>query len=130
MSGPEPETGRMLDALRGMIQNAQALFAGRLELASVELAEEKIRFAQLLLLAAAVTVFGLLVLTCVTLAVLVLTWDTPARNWVLPGFTLVYAGAAIGTYRRLRRRLTREAPPFAGTIEEFRKDRAWFSNEP
>jgi uncharacterized membrane protein YqjE len=129
MSEPESGGGRSLDALRRTIHDLQGLFASRLELASVELAEEKYRLAQLLFLAKSVAVFGQLALVFGTLTVVVLTWDTPARNWVLAAFTLVYAGATVWLYRRLRHRLKNDAMPFSGTIDEFRKDRAWFSNK-
>lgn len=129
MSEPEPESNRLLDTLHRTFGNLQALLASRLELASVELCEEKLRLAQLVFLANSVAVFGLLALMAGTFAVVVLTWGTPACVWVLAGCTLLYASLALWNYLRLRNRLKHDAPPFSGTIAEFRKDSAWFSNE-
>lgn len=129
MSEAEPEGSRLLDTLRRTVAHFQALLTSRLELASVELHEEKYRLARLLFLANAVAVFGLLALTAGTFAVLILTWDTAARAWVLPGFALLYGGLALWSYLRLRNRLKHDSPPFAGTIAEFQKDSAWFSKK-
>ncbi len=129
MNVPEPAAGHWFDALRRTLHNLHALLASRVELASVELAEEKYRVAQIVFLAHGAALFGLLTLLCATSAVVVLTWDTAARFWVLPAFTLVYAGAAFWSYRRLRARLKNDPAPFARTLEEFRQDRACFSNK-
>jgi len=129
MSEPEPGSNRLLDTLHRTFGNLQALLASRLELVSVELREEKYRLAQLLVLAGSVAVFGLLALMAGTATLVVLVWDTAARVWVLAGFTLFYGGLALWNYLRLRSRLKDDAPPFSGTITEFRKDSAWFSNE-
>jgi uncharacterized membrane protein YqjE len=129
MSGPEPEAGRLLDSLRRTGQHLQGLVTTRLELASVELAEQKIHLAQIVWFAAGVAVFAIVALLCLTFAVVVFTWDTAARVWVLPGFVVLYGALGFAMYRGLRRRLRDDPPPFAGTVEEFRRDRAWFSNE-
>ena len=129
MSETEPRGGRPLESLRRTLRNLQALLAGRLELASLELTEEKYRLISLLLLVHGVWVFATLALIFTTLTVVVLTWDSPARTWVLPGFAVLYLGGALWAFGRLRHRLRNDPPPFSGTVDEFKKDREWFSNE-
>jgi uncharacterized membrane protein YqjE len=99
------------------------LLRTRLELASVELAEERDRIQhQLVTLVAAIAMFLFALLFAATW-VIVYFWDTN-RLTAIAVVTIVFAlaGAAL---LMLRSQAARVAPmPFAATIAEFERDRA------
>lgn len=104
-----------------MVQN-------RLELFAVEVEEEKGQLVTLFLLAAAVTIFGLMVLLMVTLAIVVLFWDN-GRLYAVGGLALIYAIAGAWSWCSLRSRI-RNHRAFAETIGELQKDRACLQGKP
>jgi uncharacterized membrane protein YqjE len=106
------------DAVLGTAQDRLRLFA-------VELQEEKLRLVQLLLFAAAIILAGIMALTFASLTLAFLFWET-GRFAVLGGITAFYVVALLGLVLGLRRFLRQQMPPFAATLEEFKKDRACF----
>jgi uncharacterized membrane protein YqjE len=99
----------------------------RLQLFAVELQEEKIRFVQAIVLAAAAVALGAVALTLVTITVVVLCWDggrVPALC-VLSGLYIIATGAAVWL---LKKKLA-GAPAFNSTLSELEKDRACFLPE-
>ena len=74
-------------------------------------------------------VLALLALFSVTILIIALTWETAARNWVIAGVALLYAAGAVWSCRRLKQVVAQSPPPFAATLEEFKKDREWFRKE-
>ena len=118
-STPPP---RFFDSLRSLLGNVAAMARTRLELASVELAEEKARLmsqAFLGLLGLAFLGLGVLALTAL---IVILCWDT-YRWQVLAGLVALYFGIAAYCLLRVRREL-REAPAmFEATLAELDKDR-------
>lgn len=105
----------------------------RLELASVEFAEAREHtLVRVVVLATAAVCFAFALLMGSLLIVVVL-WDTH-RVEALLGVTLAYAAiglVALWHLRRLRREVAR---PFAASLAELERDRAWlagrFGDEP
>lgn len=118
----------MLDALRRLGETLVAAAEHRLELFAVELQVEKVRALDVLVRAAALVVLGLLTLVAGTATVVVALWHT-SPVLVLAGVTLLYGLGAAGLLASIRRRLQAGPKPFAGTLEELRKDRACFGNK-
>ena len=113
LSGP----GRMLRTLLDVAEN-------RVELFLLESKEQRLRFFDALLLAAAGVVCALMTLLMITLTVVVVFWDTH-RVLVLVLFTVTYASASVVALAALRSRL-RKWQAFTATLEEFKKDIACF----
>lgn len=121
MSDANP-TG-LFSSLKRLGELTLATAQNRIELFVVELQEEKARFVQAVLLAAAAIALGAVALTLVTITVVVLCWDNgrvPALG-VLSGLYIMASAAAAW---RLKKKLG--APPFSATQAELEKDRACF----
>lgn len=106
---------RILDTLLAAAQN-------RIELFLVELEEEKCRMVETLICLAAVVAFGMMALTLITFAIVIVFWDSWRLTAVgtLTGLYLVAAGLS---WRAMRARLNNRNA-FTGTLEELRKDRS------
>lgn len=118
-----------LASAREILHSIWGLLEKRLELATTELEEERHRLISLLVYIAVFALLGLLALFTGTLLVIALTWGTGARYWVIAGLTLAYGAGAAWGFTSLKRRLAQSPPPFAATLEEFKKDRAWFQEK-
>jgi uncharacterized membrane protein YqjE len=113
-----------------MMASAQALLAGlldigtsRLALARVEIEEERLRLAGLLIWAC-VGLFMLGVgLVLLALLLVLLAWNGP-REWVLGGLTLAYLLAAAAACWRWRRLSANKPPLLAATLAELKRDQA------
>lgn len=125
----EPSRPGPIDAVREALQSFWGLLEKRLELAATEFQEQRHRLINQLVWIAAIVVLALLALFTLTILIIALTWDTAARIWVIAGLAIAYAGGAGWCAVTLKRVITRSPPPFAATIEEFRKDREWFRKE-
>jgi uncharacterized membrane protein YqjE len=123
-SGDRP-TGGLFDSLRRLLDASLGLVQRRIEIFALELQEEKVRALDLLVRVAAVVVLGLLTLVAGTATMVVALWQT-SPVLVLGLVTLAYGLAAAGLGWGLRKRLRHGPKPFAGTIEEFRRDRECF----
>jgi uncharacterized membrane protein YqjE len=123
-SGDRP-SGGLFDSLRRFVDGTLGLVQRRIELFALELQEEKARALDLLVRAAALIVLALLTLVAGTATVVVALWHT-SPVLVLAVVTAAYALGAAGLALGLRRRLRAGPKPFAGTLEEFRKDRECF----
>lgn len=126
-SGPTPSRG-LLDDLRGLFGSVFDLAGRRLELLTIEAQEEKARLLDLAFRAAAVLVLAWMTLVTATATLVVVFWDTHPVA-VLVVVTLAYGGGAALLALSLRRRLRQASRPFAGTIEELRKDRECFGTK-
>ncbi len=94
----------------------------RLELFSLEAAEQRSRLIRLLAMA-----FGALL--CITLAVLVFTlllalyfWPTEYRYWALGLLALGYGLIGLGLFWAVRNALVNDPVPFSATLDELRRD--------
>jgi uncharacterized membrane protein YqjE len=120
-----PEAGPKSAATR-LASAVVALVHTRVELASLELAEERERFKQsIALLAAAVVLLAFAAVTA-TLGIIALFWDTN-RYTAIAVVTVVYA--MLGLLALWRRNALRRdaAPPFAATLDALRKDGEWLT---
>jgi len=104
-----------------MLRSVFDLAQGRLEIFLVELAEERIRLFDALLLVVLGVVCVLMTLVLLTFTLVLIFWDQ--RVLILVGLTLLYGGGAGAAFWTLRKRL-RDWQAFAATLEELKKDRA------
>lgn len=110
-------------AWQRLLRSAGTLLQSRLELAAIELGEERQRLQALLLLGLLAVLFGLLALGGFTALLVILLW--PLGHWqVLSALTLLYAGVAGFCVVRLRAAIHNAPPPFAATRAELAKDSA------
>ena len=128
-SGTPGASGR---GLRGALAQLGAALLGiartRLELVALEVGEVRARATeQLVLILVAGLLFAFALLAASALVV-VLYWDT-YRIAALCGVTIAYV--VLGLIALWRLALTRKtgSPPFAGTLAELERDRAWMANE-
>ena len=99
----------------------------RLELVAVEFDEVRDRtVARLVLLVAALLSFAFALLAASTLVVVVF-WDTH-RIAALCGVALAYLLIGLFALWRFSVRRQTDAPPFAATLAEFARDRAWLTD--
>jgi uncharacterized membrane protein YqjE len=123
---PTAGTGGLRGALARLGGTLFEFARTRLELATVELAEERERtFERLLLLVAAAVGFAFALLAA-SAFVVVWFWDTH-RLLALAGVTVFYV--VVGSIALVRlRALQRTAPkPFASTLAELERDRQWLA---
>jgi uncharacterized membrane protein YqjE len=122
-SPPRPE---FRTAAARFVNSALALAHTRVELAAIELAEERERLKRsAMMIAAAIFMLSFAVLG-VAAWVVVYFWDTH-RLEAIAVVTLVFAIAGVLLFWR-NTALTRESPaPFSATLAELAKDRTWLS---
>lgn len=122
MDATPPTEGGLWSAAARIGKTLRALAENHVELFLVELKEERARFFDALLLAAAGMVCAIMTLVMLTLTVVVAFWDTH-RLLVLGLLTVAYAVAALVAFRTLRARLQRWQA-FSATLEQIKKDRS------
>ncbi|MSU63999.1 MAG: phage holin family protein [Pedosphaera sp.] len=118
-SGVVGTVARVFDMAMATVQN-------RVELFSVELREEKYRIIEAMLLAGAVLALGMMTITLLTLA-LVMLFSESARLIALSILGLIYLTVTIVGACLLRTRL-KNWVSFQGTIGEIKKDRSCLEN--
>lgn len=94
----------------------------RLELASLEFAEQRSRALGLLVLAFAALVLLLLGFLVFSVAVAMYFWPTDHRYLALLVLAGCYVLAGLIAFLRLRSVLIQSPPPFAATLEELERD--------
>lgn len=120
---PGPDGG-MPSVLPRLWRMARRLAASRVDLFLLELKEERLRWFEALLLAAAAVVCGSFALVLFALTLVVMFWEEH-RVAVLALLALASAAGAGGCFWTLRRRLLRWSA-FAATRDQFKKDCACF----
>ncbi len=126
----EPRSSRgPLESARNVLESVLGLVEKRLELAAAELQEEKYRLVDQLVRLAVVGVLGLMSLFVTTIFVIVVTWETGARLYVIFGLAVAYGVAAWRGIVSLKRAVEESPDPFSATVEELRKDREWFQKK-
>jgi uncharacterized membrane protein YqjE len=123
MESRPPASSGFFKNLVGLGDNLIAALQERIELASVELQEEKYRFVRLIIWISAAVFAGGMTLSFATLTIVYLLWDT-ARLAALGGFTLLYGGTLAWVILMLRRQFNQQPKPFEATIESLKEDRA------
>lgn len=123
---PRPERGIYASARR-LASSVVGLLHTRLELALVELQEEKVRLIDILLWIAAAMFMGVMALIITTFALVFLLPEA----WKPVGLvcvSLFYISGCVFCIMVVRHKLLRNDPPFAQTIRELRKDREWLAH--
>lgn len=114
-------------ALGGAVGDIVSMVRTRLEIFSLELAEEKSRLACLAGMALAAALCLFLALLVLSLFIAALFWDTPYRLLAI-GLTAAVYGVAGGVLVWLLiDRLRKDETPFAVTIEELGRDADLFA---
>ena len=124
MSASPPSGGGLFDSVKQMGDTLLSAASNRLELFTVELQEEKCRVIELLILAAAAVICGLMSLLMVTTTVIYLL---PARyRWIaLVALCIVYLIGTAIAWSAVKKRLN-GPKPFSVTVEELKRDRECF----
>ncbi|AOY93185.1 hypothetical protein BKK79_16295 [Cupriavidus sp. USMAA2-4] len=117
-----PTPPKFLESLRNLAGSVVAMLQTRLELASVELAEERARLLRVALLACFGLVFFGLAMVTLTVLIAIVFWDT--YRWQALGALVLIDGAACAACLLAARNIVRRAPPlFEATLAEIDKDR-------
>lgn len=101
-----------------------AIVHNRLELAAIELQEEKSRAISMLIWAAVLIFFGFMTMVALTFTAICVFWDH--RVIVAASFAGFYLIAAVAALLAVKKNLKDPGVPFAETIAQFKKDREWF----
>ena len=110
-----------LEAVAALGREVCAGVRERVELAALELQEEKVRLCQTFVWLGAAIAFALLALLFAALAFVV--WGGEAgRLAVLSVLAFTFGASALVAFVLLRRRLLREVPPLEATREELKED--------
>jgi len=110
------------DSLGGIASGLTGLLGTRLELFSLELAEEKSRLGRAAGMALAAVVLLTLALLVFSLLIAALFWPTEHRYLALGVLAAAYALVGLALLLGARSSLKSALPPFSQTIEELRRD--------
>ncbi|MFI5401227.1 MAG: phage holin family protein [SAR324 cluster bacterium] len=108
-------------SVRQLARNLLAAVRTRAELLAIELAEEKERRQEMLILAVLGALFLALGLQLVAFLVVVVFWDT-ARLAAIAGVTGLYLGISSWAFLRLRYKWRNSPSSFAASLNELSKD--------
>jgi len=123
---PGATTGGLLVSLRRIGASIVSIVHSHVELASLEIERERVRYTRLILLGIVGFFFLALAAITATVFVIVLFWDS--QRLVVIGFLAVLylgIGAAIAGFAQ--REAGRAKRPFSATVEQLRKDRDHFT---
>lgn len=123
MTGANEHPVGLFGPLRAILSSGLGLVQNRLELFSVELQEEKLRFFRLIISAAALAALGTGALAMVTFTLIIAFWET-ARLPVMVGLSSIYVLGTAVLYRRVDAALRHGVKPFSATVDEIKKDRS------
>lgn len=119
----------MVGSLKGIVSASVAAVRTRLALFGLEWAQARadlLRQGLQMIIGAALILMALIL---VTLAVVLLFWDTPYRIWVVVFTAGVYAAVGVGLLILAKRSLTADGGmPFSATIEELSRDADQLAN--
>jgi len=123
MESPAAKPSSVLTAASSLLDSVLSSVHNRVQILSIELQEEKIRFIQLLIWVGAIVFAGMMTLAFASLTVIYIFWEN-ARLAALGGMTLFYAVGLIVLWKRLQIYLARQPKPFEATLSELEKDRS------
>lgn len=115
------DDSRFLDALKGLWRSLLVGLTQRFDLFSLELEEEKQRVFTVVFVAMVAAFSTFMMFLCLNLVILLLSWDGN-RLLVALLMAVFYLAVAGGAALWLRHRIRSAPPPFAASLEEFRKD--------
>lgn len=128
-SGPERPVAGLAAALSGIAATLVALLRTRLELATVELEEERERIQVMLALIVVGSVFACFTFVALSVLVVVWLWDRYQLAALL-GVVFVYALIAVGALLALKQQLRAHGRPFAATLSELERDAEGLRSKP
>ncbi|QPT40740.1 Predicted membrane protein [Oligella ureolytica] len=111
-----------------LLGTVAAMLSNRVELISLELAEERERLVSVVMYAIATAILAAFFLLGLSFLILMLVWDSPYRFAVIGGMTVFYAIVAMFCVARVKS-LFAEAIPFASSIQVFKDDAAKIKGE-
>ncbi len=126
-SEPNPSPTGVLTQIKQLVSTGLSALQNRGELFLLELEEEKTHAMELLVWAMAVGLLGLMFLIVFT-GLVILLFPPPLRIWAIMGFCILYAVGALLALLNLKSILKTGAPPFAGSVNEMKKDREWLES--
>lgn len=121
----ENSTG-LFGSVRRFVETVVAIVHNRVELAAIELQEEKSRAISLLIWSALLIFFGFMTVVALTLAVIFLFWEQ--KLIVAGSFAAFYLLAALVAFVAMKKKLQNPPVPFAETISQLKKDRDWLES--
>ncbi|HEX2668145.1 MAG TPA: phage holin family protein [Gammaproteobacteria bacterium] len=119
----------LLGSLRTLAATFISVVATRVEILTVELAEERLRLAKILLWSALTVFFAGLALVFLSFLVVAVNWDGH-RVAALLGVVIFHAALGAGTGLLLYRQLGRKSRLFSASLEELHKDRFALNTAP
>ena len=126
--GSTPQPG-LLGSARSVLAALVEIGQTRLQLASTELEEERLRLVELLLYAIATLFFLGIGIVLATLLLVLVFWDGP-RVLVLALGTALFLALAVGLGAAWRHKARSKPPLLATTIAEFKRDRDALTGHP
>jgi uncharacterized membrane protein YqjE len=127
-SGDARSTPGIGNALGSLVASAINLVRTRLELASVEFAEERERAKEVLVLAVCGLLAGSFALLFASVLVIAYFWDT-YRLTAVAGVVAFYVIIAVVIFSRLKQIGQHAHTPFAATLAELENDAAVFKGK-
>jgi uncharacterized membrane protein YqjE len=115
------QTPGLLGSVRGVLAALVEMGQTRLQLAATELEEERLRIADLLLLATAALFFLAIGLVLASLLLVLVFWDGP-RVLVLALVSAGFLAVGIGLAANWRRKALAKPKLLATTVDELRRD--------
>jgi uncharacterized membrane protein YqjE len=113
--------------LKNLARSLVDLLQKRAELASIELQQEKRRLVSMFIWLGALAVSGILALVLISITI-VYAFGENARLIGLIVVSVLYLVIAGGLAFGLMRKIKKDPPPLAGTIEELKKDKLWLTS--
>jgi uncharacterized membrane protein YqjE len=120
----------MLDAGRRLLGAVWEHAEIRLELLTLELAEERKRVMNAAVVAGLMIVFAALTCAFIGVGVLLATWETPYRLVAAAAVPTVFAIAGFIAWFSLRKLIGRQSPLFRHSLAEWRRDIEAIRNPP
>lgn len=115
------DSGDLMSSVRRLGRSLLGLVHTRVELFTVELQEEKLRAINLVLWLSVAVAFGLAGILIAVGALALFLWQTAGYAGLI-GLALTALAVAAGVFWSVRHRILHGPEPFAGTVDEFRKD--------
>jgi uncharacterized membrane protein YqjE len=122
--------GGMLDAGRRLLAAVWEHAEIRLELLTLELAEERSRVINAVVAAGLMIVFAALTCAFIGVGALLAAWDTPYRLAVAAAVPAVFLIAGFIAWISLRKLIGRQSPLFRHSLAEWRRDVEAIRNPP
>jgi len=117
--------GGLVGSVRRLTDSTIALLKNRAELAILELQEEKARLISASLWGGLFIFSSLMAVMAMTCTLIFLFWDQKLN--VAIALLVLYLIGIVAAFFLLKRRLKTPAP-FAETVAQLKKDRAWLQN--